>query len=163
MKNMIRVMVLASAAALSTGIAHADEEWGWGRGMMGRWFMGEMMGDRSGGGFGPGMMMHNRFSSHWIESIKSELEINADQQKLWDAYVTEAKNAQDTMWTMRRDMMAKDSPEKLPDRLIWHETMMAARAESTKSVNAALLALYNALNKEQQEKADGIFTGMGMM
>jgi hypothetical protein len=161
----IALVSIAGAALLAASLqpAWADDDWGPGRGMMGRWFMGQMMDDGDRWGFGPGMMMQRRFSDQWIESIKSELAITPEQEKLWTAYVTETKNARETMWSMHQNMMSKDIPEKLPERLALHESMIGARHESTKSVNAALLALYNAMSKEQQEKADGIFTGMGMM
>jgi hypothetical protein len=168
MMKRIRGFALASIAAaafLATTLqpVQADDDWGTGHGMMGRWFMGQMMDDGDGWGFGPGMMMQRRFSDQWIESIKGELAITAAQEKLWTAYVAETKSARETMWSMHQNMMSKDIPEKLPERLALHESMMSARLESSKVVNAALLALYNTLSKEQQEKADGIFTGMGMM
>lgn len=165
MSNPIRKIVLTGAATLflAAPLAIADNDWGWGRGMMGRWFMNQMMSDDFGPGMGPGMMMGGRFTDRWLDSAKVELKITDAQTKLWTDYVTAAKNSSETMVKLHQQMMGGNIPEKLPDRLALHESMMSARLEGVKSTNQALLALYNAMTKEQQDKADSMFTGMGMM
>jgi Spy/CpxP family protein refolding chaperone len=167
MKHILRNFALSTALGATLFIAaqtpsSADE--GWGRGFMGRWFMGEMMRDGWHYGMGgPGMMMRGKFNPAWLASIKDELNITDTQTKLWDDYVKQVESNFESMRGMHKTMMSRDVPEKLPDRLKLHEDFMAARHDSVKQANAALLALYNALNKEQQEKADAIFTGMGMI
>jgi hypothetical protein len=159
-------MSLAAGALMFIAMLNpvaADDDRYWGRGMMGRWFMGEMMSDQYGPRWGWGMMMGPRFKERWLGELKSELKITEAQSKLWDDYTSAAGNAAEVMGKLHQQMMKGDIPEKLPDRLTWHETMLSARLESTKSVNAALLSLYEAMSAEQREKADSLFSGMGMM
>lgn len=150
------------AGALAVAPAAAENDGWWGRGMMGRWFMGEMS-DHMRRDFGPGMMMGRGFTDSWTASLKVELAITDAQSKLWNDYVAAVQSATETMRGMHAAMMQGAIPEKLPERLALHETMIAARLESIKSVNAATLALYREMSQDQKAKADDLLSGMGMM
>jgi hypothetical protein len=148
--------------ALAPGFADEDD-WRWGHGMMGKWFMGEMMNHGMMEGWGPGMMMGKRFTSERLDALKSELKITDAQAKPWDDYVKALQAAREGMREAHMKMMQAEFPKKLPERMAMHRAMMSARMTSMKSVDDATLALYNALSDEQKAKADDLIAGMGMM
>jgi LTXXQ motif family protein len=158
--------VAGAAALLAVTVpVLADDDDGWfGRkGMMGQWFRGEMISRNMMDGWGPGMMMGSRFNEERLNALKTELAINDAQKKAWDDYAAAAKTAADSMRESHGQMMNSDAPATLPERIGLHDTMMASRCETVKSISAATLALYSALNNEQKKKADDLIMGMGMM
>jgi hypothetical protein len=159
--------VLFAALALSTvSIAPAlseDDGWFWNRGRMGEWFRGEMMDDDNRWGWGHGMMMGRKFGEERLIALKEELSISSAQEKAWDDYKTAVKAAADSMRANHKNMMSSDLPQTLPERIALHESMMTTRLVEMKTMNAATLALYNALDANQKKKADDIIMGMGMM
>jgi LTXXQ motif family protein len=168
MKPSLRSLSLCLTAAaglmiLPMSAAFADSnDWHWGRGMMGRWFMGEMNHGMMDG-WGPGMMMGERYNAERLDDLKRELGITDAQQKLWDSYAEAVKSSVSTMRSFHESMMDGKVPDKLPERLALHESMMTTRIESMKTVNAAVLALYDKLTDAQKAKADDLIAGMGMM
>jgi hypothetical protein len=144
-------------------LADSDSSWFWGRGKMGDWFKGEMTGRHMMEGWGPGMMMGGRFNTERLNALKNELAITEAQAKAWDGYVSSVKEASESMREAHTKMMTTSNPATLPERIALHESMMTVRLESMKSMNAATLALYKALDNEQKKKADELIMGMGMM
>lgn len=169
MTRKLRLPVLGALAALALGAAAmaptlADDDDGrWGHGMMGKWFMGEMMHQGMMEGWGPGMMMGGRHSTERLDAMKSELRITEAQAKPWDDYVKALQTARDGMRDAHMKMMQAEFPKKLPERVAMHQAMMSVRMASMKSVDDATLALYNALSDEQKAKADELIAGVGMM
>jgi LTXXQ motif family protein len=167
MKKCSMKSVLFAALALSTvSIAPAlsdDDGWFWNRGRMGEWFRGEMMDNDMRWGWGHGMMMGGRYTEERLNALKTELSINATQEKTWEEYAKTVKTAADSMRESHKSMMDSDFPKTLPERLALHESMMTARLENMKTTNAATLTLYNALDASQKKKADELILGMGMM
>lgn len=163
-----RVLAFGTLAASILGLAtlapgFADDDWHWGHGMMGKWFMGEMMDDGMMEGWGPGMMMGRRFTAERLDALKSELGITDAQTKPWDNYVTALQAARESMRDVHVKVMEAEFPRKLPERVAMHQAMMSARMASMKTVDDATLALYNALSDEQKSKADEMIAGIGMM
>lgn len=169
MKTKFRSLTFGAAAglgllALSCAPAFADDnDWHWGHGMMGRWFMGEMMNRDMMDGWGPGMMMGRYYSTERLNFLKSALAITVDQAKLWDAYAGAVQIAAENMRKSHLNLLKSDTPNKLPERLALHEAMMSSNLEAMKSVNAATLALYDKLTDAQKAKADDLIAGTGMM
>lgn len=158
------VAVAALLLALATPVmADSDDGWFWGKGFMGHWFKGEMMGRDMMDGWGPGMMMGTRFNDERLNALKSELAITSAQTKAWEDYAASVKDAVASMREVHVQMMSGSIPATLPERITLHEGIMAGRLEAMKSTNAATLSLYNALDSAQKKKADELIMGMGMM
>jgi hypothetical protein len=150
--------------AIATPVmADKDDGWFWGKGAMGHWFRGEMMGPDMMDGWGPGMMMGRRFNEERLNALKDDLAITEAQKKLWDDYVAAVKNAVTAVRGVHVTMMNGDVPATLPERIKLHEGIMSARFDAMKSTDAATLALYNGLDDAQKKKADELILGMGMM
>lgn len=157
---VIAVLLFAIATPV---LADKDDGWFWGKGIMGHWFRGEMMGRDMMDGWGPGMMMGTRFNEERLNALKNELAITDAQKKVWDGYATSVKEAVTSMREVHVQMMGASVPATLPERITLHEGIMATRFEAMKSTNAATLALYNVLDDAQKKKADELIMGMGMM
>lgn len=157
-------MVAALFFAFATPvIADNDDGWFWGKGFMGHWFRGEMMGRDMMDGWGPGMMMGTRFNDERLNALKNELAITEAQKRVWDDYAASVKGAVSSMREVHVQMMSGSIPATLPERITLHEGIMTGRFEAMKSTNAATLSLYNALDSAQKKKADELILGMGMM
>lgn len=157
-------MVAALLFAVATPVlADNDDGWFWGKGFMGHWFRGEMMGRDMMDGWGPGMMMGTRFNDERLNALKNELVITEAQTKVWGDYAASVKDAVASMREARVQMMSGSIPATLPERITLHEGIMTGRLEAMKSTNAATLSLYNALDSAQKKKADELIMGMGMM
>lgn len=156
--------VAALLFALATPVlADSDDGWFWGKGFMGHWFRGEMMGRDMMDGWGPGMMMGTRFNEERLNALKTELAITETQKKVWEEYAASVINAVTSMREVHAQMMSGSVPATLPERIAQHEGIMTGRFEAMKSTNAATLSLYNALDSGQKKKADELILGMGMM
>lgn len=157
-------MVAALLFAIATpALADNDDGWFWGKGSMGHWFRGEMMGRDMMDGWGPGMMMGTRFNDERLSALKNELAITEAQTKVWEDYAASVKDAVASMREVHVQMMSGSVPATLPERISLHEGIMTGRLEAMKSTNAATLNLYNALDSAQKKKADELIMGMGMM
>lgn len=158
------VAVATLLFALATPVmANSDDGWFWGKGFMGYWFRGEMMGRDMMDGWGPGMMMGTRFNEERLNALKTELAITEAQKKVWEDYAASVKDAVASMREVHAQMMSGSVPATLPERIAQHEGIMTGRFEAMKSTNAATLSLYNALDSGQKKKADELIMGMGMM
>ena len=158
------VAVAALLFAIATPVwADSDDGWFWGKGFMSHWFRGEMMGRDMMDGWGPGMMMGNRFNEERLNALKNELAITEAQKKVWEDYAASVKDAVASMREVHAQMMSGSIPATLPERITLHEGIMTGRFETMKSTNAATLTLYNALDSTQKKKADELILGMGMM
>ena len=74
-------IVAALFLAIATPVmADKDDRWFWGKGAMGHWFRGEMMGPDMMDGWGPGMMMGRRFNEERLNALKDELAITEVQK-----------------------------------------------------------------------------------
>jgi hypothetical protein len=157
-------MIAAVLFAIATPVlADNDDGWFWGKGFMGHWFRGEMMGRDMMDGWGPGMMMGTRFNEERLNALKNELAITEAQKKVWEDYAASVKDAVASMREVHVQMMNGSIPATLPERIARHEGIMTGRFEAMKSTNAATLSLYNALDSGQRKKADELILGMGMM
>lgn len=157
-------MVAALLFAFATPVlADNDDGWFWGKGFMGHWFRGEMMGRDMMDGWGPGMMMGTRFNEERLNALKTELAITEAQKKVWEDYAASVKGAVASMREAQVQMMSGSVPATLPERIAQHESIMTGRFEAMKSTNAATLSLYDALDSGQKKKADELILGMGMM
>jgi hypothetical protein len=158
---------LAAAVVLPAGLAtpaFADQDdWFWGRGMMGQWFRGGMMGGGMMDGWGPGMMMGQHFSEQRLAALKSELGITGAQTKAWNDYAAAIQASAQSMRDAHGKLFGAADPATLPERLQLSQELMTARLESLKSTHAATLTLYEALDDAQKKKADELILGMGMM
>jgi hypothetical protein len=127
---------------------------------MGEWFRGEILDDHMRCGGGPGRMMGNKFSGERLNALKAELSITAAQEKIWGDYAKAVDVAANSMRANHENMMRGDLPTTLPERLTLHETMLSARLEEIKSLNAATFAVHNVLDSNQKKQADDIIMGM---
>ena len=75
-------MVAALLFTIATpALADNDDGWFWGKGFMGHWFRGEMMGRDMMDGWGPGMMMGTRFNDERLSALKIKLAITEAQDE----------------------------------------------------------------------------------
>jgi hypothetical protein len=178
---MKSIRMFAAAAVIATAMVGAagaedqpSQQDSWFGSMMGTWGHRGMMGF---GGMGPGMMgwggsgqaMCSAMAGH-IEGrlafIKAELKITQDQESLWSAYATAARDDASSMLAHCTTMMSQrgTSAVNLPDRLDQHEQLMAAQLDAVRAMNKALKPLYAALSENQKKTADQLFWGpMGLM
>jgi LTXXQ motif family protein len=164
--NTMKSVIFAAMALTTVSIAPAfseDDGWFWNRGRIGDWFHGKVMEDHMRCGGGPGMMIGRRFSEERLNAIKTELSITAAQEKSWGDYAKSVTAAAASMRQNNENMIQSDLPTTLPERLTLHETMMSARLEEIKTLNAATLTLYNVLDTNQKKKADELIVGLAMM
>lgn len=124
-------------------------------GGMGGQMMGSMGGHMMGGG--PANHIEGR-----LAFLKTELGITDAQMDLWEDYADAMRSAASSMQGMHETMMSGDWPRSFPERMDRHEQMMSARLEALKTLRNAAVPLYEALDEEQKQVADGIM-GMGMM
>jgi hypothetical protein len=110
--------------------------------------MGPMMG-------GPGQHVEGR-----IAFLKAKLKITPEQEKLWNAYADAMRQESASMRAMHEQGMADGRPATLPERMQWHQHLMAGRLEALKTLQAAAVPLYTALSPEQKTIADDL---IGMM
>lgn len=122
-------------------------------GMMGPgWGMGPGMGPMMGG---PGDFVEGR-----IAFLKAELKITPEQETVWKAYADAMREASGSMQAMHDQMMSGGMPATMPERMQWHEQMMASRLAAERSLQEAAVPLYKALSPEQKKVADSL---IGMM
>lgn len=181
-KTLVKVIpVLAIMAASGTmALAQSDDDgrdgW-WQRGGMGQMMMngpygrGQMMGQGPMMGLGWDGVL-DRIDGR-LAFLKTELGIKDDQSTQWDTFAAalreNAKNHNGLMRSMMERMTDDDYAGKsLPERLGEHESLMQARLEQIKEMQAAVEALYGVLDETQKKAADEIVIpamgmGMGMM
>ena len=121
---------------------------GMGPGMMQGMGMGPMMG-------GPAQHIEGR-----IAFLRTELGITEAQASLFNTYADALRAAAKSMQGMHSQMMSGSMPATLPERLSWHEQMMATHLEAVKKLRAAAVPLSNALSAEQKQTADSLMMGI---
>lgn len=94
-----------------------------------------------------------------IAFLKTELQITAAQQKLWDAFAdalrANSRSMTDMMSTMQGEIMAQPGVKQtLLQRVEAHEGMLANRLEALRQLNATLIPLYAKLDVNQKQMAD---------
>jgi hypothetical protein len=135
-------MVAAIFFVIATPVlADSDDGWFWGKGFMGHWFRGEMMGRDMMDGWGPGMMMGTRFNDERLNALKNELVITEAQTKAWEDYAASVKEVVASMREIHVQMMSGSISATLPERIILHEGIMTGRLEAMKSTRASTIAL----------------------
>ena len=155
--------VIAGLTAAPALYAHDSSESGgsmMGSGMMGQGGMMGMM-------MGPGMMMGQHTEGR-IAFVRAELGITAAQEAQWNAFAEALRTSARAMADMHGQMMPMMMPMMqggpqavpLPQRLEWHERMMASHLEALRRVRAAAGPLYAALDDRQKRIADSLMTGM---
>ncbi|MDP1630250.1 MAG: Spy/CpxP family protein refolding chaperone [Caulobacter sp.] len=127
-----------------------------------------------GGKMDMGAMHCMGLSEQRLSGLKTELNINDRQTKVWNAFAAaagsdaHAKPAGMTMpmkagakpGMMGDDgMMAKMKSKPLPERLAHHETMMKAHLKALHKVRMAVSGLYRVLTPEQRTMADKSLCG----
>lgn len=95
-----------------------------------------------------------------IAFLKTELGITQEQEEVWNAYADSLREAAQSMQGMHEQMMSGDMPATLPERMRLHTQMMSAQIDALKTVQEAIVPLYDALSPEQKKTADNL---MGMM
>lgn len=132
--------------------------------MMGRGGRGGMMGGMTMGPgmMGGGMMMGpGRFVEGRLAFLKTELDITAEQESVWDAFAEAMRGNAGSMQAMHERMWSGEGwPESLPERMALHEELMSERLAALRSMREALEPLYEALGPEQREVANAL---MGVM
>ena len=118
------------------------------------------------GMMGDGMMRMMSHCSHTegrIAFLKAELAITETQKALWDAYAVKMKENLQSMPGMHKSMMAISAAKTPVERVDATIAAMEGRTKVLKDVRPALLALYDALDPEQKNKADQLLPGMSCM
>lgn len=93
--------------------------------------------------------------AHWqerMEALHTKLNLNADQEKLWQAFTAAQTAQQETMAKHWQDM-AK-TKNKFPDHLKYRVQFMEDRLEGMKAMAQKGEELYNSLNAEQKTAMD---------
>jgi hypothetical protein len=104
-----------------------------------------------------------------IAYLKTELKINEAQQPLWNAFAdalrANAHGMTDLMTGMHNAMTPAQTAPTLPQRIEFHEKMLAAHLEGLRQIKAALQPLYAALDDSQKRAADELVAAglMGRM
>ena len=106
-------------------------------------------------------MMEARAERH-LAALKAELKITDAQAKAWDAYAAAVTAAAKAMAEQRKTMMEKAGSATLPQRLDFHEAMLASHLEQLRKTKAAANALYAVLSDDQKKIADKAMMGMTM-
>ncbi len=128
-----------------------------------------MMSGMTGGGMMDRMMSPEHVEGR-IAFLRTELKVTDAQQALWDALAeairANAGVAGETMSGMQGGGMPM-GPEgsTAPERIEAQVTVLSARLESLRRLNAALAPFYAALDAAQKDKADMLLVPapMGMM
>lgn len=111
------------------------------------------MGGMMGMGHGAAMMDHPDGS---LAFLKAELKITDAQAGAWNNFANAMRASAGSMRATMKANMAAKPPATFAERLDRHEAMMAVRLESLRSMKAAVLPLYGALDASQKQKLDGM-------
>jgi LTXXQ motif family protein len=115
-------------------------------------------------------MMHEKLShaGDRVAALKADLKITEAQMPAWNnfanALLAAAKSMEESMESMRKQMMQSGGTASLPQKLEHHAKMAAGRLASLQEIKAALDPLYASFSDEQKKLADGLKIGpMGVM
>jgi hypothetical protein len=131
---------------------------------------GMMKGDRMPMGMMMGMMRSRMMEMMWAHTdgalafLKTELKITDNQTPQWNAFADAVRANAKSMKDMHASMMEqRDRSAALPDRLGFHEKMLAAHLDAVRQIKAAVEPLYTSFSDEQKRTADEVLSPMGMM
>jgi xanthine dehydrogenase iron-sulfur cluster and FAD-binding subunit A len=166
-RKIVVGLLLAAGVATAGTIAYAHPEGfgpglGSGPGMMGGNYPGAMGSGTFGGGFGPGMRAGAwgdpvaRLEAH-LAAMKTELNISANQESAWQAYVTQARQQAEIMQALHAQATA--TAQTAPERLSQRIEFMRQRTAHLEAMSVALNNLYAVLTTEQRAIADQYFGG----
>jgi len=119
-----------------------------------------MMGGGGRGG-GMGMMGRSWNSASYLDSLKTELGITADQEPAWKAYADTVSGAEEQMQGLHQSMFEAMGTASWEQRRDMMNAMFEARQQAFDTVHEAAGKLVSELNPTQQEKAKGILPGLG--
>ena len=99
-----------------------------------------------GAGFSPAARVEGR-----LAMLKSELNITANQESVWQAFTNQAKAQAATMQAHRATVTANQTA---PERLAQRASFAKQRAANLETISGAVKDLYEALTPEQKAVAD---------
>lgn len=163
-------IALAVGAALSLGLVAAELSahptgYGPGYGMHG-YGMGYGMGPGAGmgygmHGYGMGFGGFPGTAEERLAGLKSELGITAKQEPAWQAFVTTAKQRDESRQAWFEKMREARISGSLPERLAQRDEMLKQHEAERQATTSALKELYGVLTPEQKSVADQLFGGFG--
>ncbi|MGB5093779.1 MAG: Spy/CpxP family protein refolding chaperone [Parvibaculum sp.] len=139
-----------------------------GPGMMGQYGSGNMMGYGMGRGNG-GCMMYGTdagdgtYIDGRLAFLKAELKITEAQSSAWNTYADALRANSDSMLSMHQQMMGQfqSDDRSATSFLDFQIAAMRSRLDALEKLKPAMTALYDALSKDQKEKADSVLPMMG--
>lgn len=117
-----------------------------------------------GYGMGPGWGMFSAYSGNTEErlaGLKSELEITAEQDAAWQAFVKSVKQRDESRAAWFAKMHEARAAGSLPELLAQQDEMMKQHQAERQATTSALKELYAVLTTEQKSIADQRFGGFG--
>ena len=142
-------------------IAAAQPAVGPGRGMMGGGGPGMM------GGGGPGMMGGYWNTGTYLDALKSQLSITAQEEPAWKEYADTVTGTSQQMQGLHQTMFESMGTASWQERRSMMDQMFKARQQSYGAVHDAATKLLSALDPAQKTKAQSILPGLaygrGMM
>jgi hypothetical protein len=144
----------------SSMVAAAQPAAGPGRGMMGGGGPGMM-------GGGPGMMGGYWNTGTYLDALKSQLGITAQQEPAWKEYADTVTSSSQQMQGLHQTMFESMGTASWQERRSMMDQMFKARQQSYGAVHDAATKLLSALDPGQKAKAQSILPGLaygrGMM
>jgi hypothetical protein len=104
-----------------------------------------------------GMMTMMRYPDGTLAFLKTELKIKDSQTKQWNAFAHALRSTSDAAQKMRAQHWSADRPQTLKAMLERRETRAAMHLESMRTMSAALIPLYDSLDAQQKQTANGLF------
>jgi hypothetical protein len=163
-------IAVAIGAVLSLGLAAAELSahptgYGPGYGMHG-YGMGYGMGPGAGmgygmHGYGMGFGAYPGAADDRLARLKSELGITAKQEPAWQAFVTTAKQRDESRQAWFEKMREARAAGSLPEMLAQRDELFKQHQAEQQATTSALKDLYAALTPEQKSVADQLFGGFG--
>lgn len=138
---------------LATGMIAAAQPLGPGPGMMGRG--------------GPGMMGGYWNTGTYLDALKSQLGITADQEPAWKQYTDVVSGAGNQMQGFHQTMFESMGTASWQERRNLMNQMFQARQQAYEAIHAAATKLLLIMDPAQKSKAQSILPGLaynpGMM
>jgi hypothetical protein len=150
--NIGRRVMLGTAFATLAGVAVAQPATGPGRGPAGGPGAGMM-----GGG---GMMGGSWSTGTYIDSMKTELGITADQEPAWKDYADTVSGVGEQMKGQHQTMFEAMGTASWQERRDMMNGMFQARQQAFETVHEAAGKLMSVLNPAQKAKAQKILPGL---
>lgn len=151
MFTLTRTTLVAIAATASVAVAFAQPPAATPRGPM----------------HGPGMMGGSWNTTSYLDSLKGQLAITADQQPAWKDYADTVSGVGEQMQALHQTMFDAMGTASWQERRDMMNRMFDARQQSFDNVHAAAIKLLPSLDATQKAKAQQILPGLaarpGMM